>query len=703
MAHHAVSLITTVHNEEASIGPLLDAILAQARQPDEFIIVDAGSTDRTREVIADCQSRGLRVRLIVEPGANRSRGRNLAVQAASGDIIACTDAGCIPDPDWLQRLIAPFELDEPPDVVSGYYRPGAHTWTERLIAAATVPAVSEVNPETFLPSSRSVAFARRAWQAVGGYPEYTGYAEDTAFGLSLRAAGFRFRFQPDAVVRWGMRGSLFDLFRQFYRYARSDGQLGHWFPHYTKAFALLPALVVLLALIAFLPSPLPVAPIALLCALAIAYWSRYHRRARSRGAPIGVAAFADDAALIMDLANFVGYLAGWRRRRPRPAPLSADRPLSIAQVTYTYQPTAGGADVYVAQLADLITSAGHHHVVYQRFADTDAPDVRFVPNRWQGWPLEFWTQGLALFRLRRDLLKHDVVICHYPNYLLALHLMALGRPRPLRIAISHGVFWDDSPGALRSRVKAWIARLAFRRAHLYVANDTHFLRAMGLAAAPGRAPRSQLAPRVWFVPNGADTARFQPSPPVPELSALSPILVPRNLFPNRGIHLAIQAFALFLREHPNTTLLIVGGGGQPRYLEQLRHLVEQLGLAERVVFHGPVPHGDLPAIYASAHLTLIPSLCGEGTSLAALESMACSTATICTDVAGLRDLPGPHAPPTPEGLAEVMLRVYPERDRVGEEQRRQVLAEYSLDRWRECWHQALAGVGLALESRPYPS
>jgi len=203
--------------------------------------------------------------------------------------------------------------------------------------------------------------------------------------------------------------------------------------------------------------------------------------------------------------------------------------------------------------------------------------------------------------------------------------------------------------------------------------------------------------------NGADTARFQPSPPVPELSALSPILVPRNLFPNRGIHLAIQAFALFLREHPNTTLLIVGGGGQPRYLEQLRHLVEHLGLAERVVFHGPVPHGDLPAIYASAHLTLIPSLCGEGTSLAALESMACSTATICTDVAGLRDLPGPHAPPTPEGLAEVMLRVYPERDRVGEEQRRQVLAEYSLDRWRECWHQALAGVGLALESRPYPS
>jgi glycosyltransferase involved in cell wall biosynthesis len=165
--------------------------------------------------------------------------------------------------------------------------------------------------------------------------------------------------------------------------------------------------------------------------------------------------------------------------------------------------------------------------------------------------------------------------------------------------------------------------------------------------------------------------------------------VPRNLFRNRGIHLAIEAFEIFRQHYPETKLLIVGGGGQPDYVADMHRRIIHRGLTDSVFFHGPAPHDDLPAIYSSAHMTLIPSLCGEGTSLAALESMACGTATICTDVGGLKDLPGPHSRPTPVGLAEVMRKLYPDRARVGEEQRREVLAKYTLDQWREAWQHAL--------------
>ncbi len=74
--------------------------------------------------------------------------------------------------------------------------------------------------------------------------------------------------------------------------------------------------------------------------------------------------------------------------------------------------------------------------------------------------------------------------------------------------------------------------------------------------------------------------------------------------------------------------------------------------------------------------------------------MACGTPTICSDVAGLKDLPGPHAPPTPLGLARVMHHVWAERDRVGEEQREEVLARYSLARWRRAWWEAIAEAGV---------
>lgn len=694
MARRAVSLITTIFNEEDTIGPLLDSIQAQARRPDEIVIVDAGSTDRTRGIISEHIARGLSARLLVEPGANRARGRNLAIREATGEVIASIDAGCVAEPEWLARLIAPFESGDPPDVVSGYYRPETISLRQQAIAAATVPDVSEVDPESFDPSSRSVAFTRAAWDRAGGYPEYVDFAEDTGFDRRLRAAGCRFLFEPAAIVRWRVQSDLVGVFRQLRRYARSDGELGYWFGHYPKAFGVMLTLAILFCLVFLLaPAWTMYLPFALIWLTAIAYWARYERRSRRRGAGRLAASLASDVMLTVDLAHVVGYTAGWLRRRPRPARLPTDRPLSVAQITYTYKPITGGADVYASHLAKLITAAGHTHRVYQRTAQADAEDVRFVPNPWRGLPLEFWTQALALFRLRRELLSHDVVICHYPHYLLALDLMSLFGRRPVRVAVSHGVFWDDSPGSPRSAAKAWIARLAFRRAHLYIANDTHFLRAMGVRIAPRQRMFSQIAPGVWFIPNGVDTEQFSAVEPVREMQERKAILVPRNLFRNRGVHLAIEAFAHFHQEHPDTALFIVGGAGQPSYVAALKEDVKRRGLEGAVIFYGSVPHDDLPAVYSSAQLTLIPSLCGEGTSLSALESMACGTPTICTYVAGLKDLPGPHAPPTALGLAKIMHRVYADLAGVGEEQRRAVLADYSIQKWQHAWRAALASVG----------
>lgn len=691
MAKLTVSVITTVLNEAKSIDAFLRSLLDQSRVPDEIIICDAGSEDGTAEIIRRWIEEGYPARLIVERRANRSRGRNLAIGEAKGEIIASIDGGCAANMDWLAKLVAPFESEDPPDVVSGYYQPEADSSFEEAIAVATVPDAIEVEAESFLPSSRSVAFRRQAWERVGGYPEYANYAEDTEFDLRLKAAGYRFRLAPEAVVRWRVRTTLWEVFRQFFRYARSDGEIGHWFGHYAKAFIGLGIFILLFALSANGARWAPPAFVLLLAA----YWARYTLRARRREAGWWPSLISPGISLTVDLAHIAGYTLGLLRRRPRPPLLPANRPLSIAQISYTYQPMAGGADVYVRQLGEVVINAGHQHWVYQRAAETDDPSVRRVPNLLRGLPLEFWTQALALFRLRGEILSHDIVICHYPHYLLAVDLMSFFGRRPIRVGLSHGVFWDDAAWwTPRSLIKLMIARLAFRRAHAYIANDTHFLRAMGFRIEPRQDMHSRIAPRVWFIPNGVDSQEFRRVDPVPEIAERNAMVVPRNLFRNRGIHLAIEAFAQFRARHPETTLLIVGGGGQPAYLEQLKRMAADLGLGESVVFYGPVAHDQLPAVYSSAQLTLIPSLCGEGTSLAALESMACGTATICTFVAGLRDLPGPHALPIVSSLVETMESVWPERAGLGEAQRAQVLARYSVERWRRSWEDALKDVGV---------
>lgn len=363
--------------------------------------------------------------------------------------------------------------------------------------------------------------------------------------------------------------------------------------------------------------------------------------------------------------------------------------MRIGQVTYSYQPIKGGGDAYLAQLFAVLKNWGHSQRVYQRQTNAQTPELRMIPNPFRGLPGEFWSQALWLPLMRRELLSEDLLIFHYPIYLMAFDKLCLGRHRPIRIGFSHGVTWDDRPGAFRSRLKYRMARYAFQRAEAFVANDTNFLREMGLEIKPKERMFSQVAPGIWFIPNAVDAKRFRPNPGLPEFRKLNAILVPRNLFYNRGVHLAIQAFARFASIYDDPNLLIVGEPSQREYAAWLRNLAKELQISDRVIFWGSIPYHQMAKIYASCQLTLIPSICGEGTSLAALESMACGTACISTDAAGLKDLPTYQCLPSAESLAQAMLDVYPKREAIGSEQCRQVCTEYHLDRWAEAWQDVV--------------
>ncbi len=221
-----VSVIATIRNEEASIDDLIRSLLAQSRHPDEIILSDGGSTDATVSIIRHWIEAGAPIRLVECPGANIAAGRNRAIEAASGDVIACTDAGARLDPQWLQNLVGPFA--DGADVVMGFFVAAPETTFERALGATTLPTVDEIRPERFIPSSRSIAYSRDAWQQVGGYPEWLDYCEDVVFDLALRAARRRFAWAPRAVVYYRPRSSLRAFFRQYYLYARGDGKANLW-------------------------------------------------------------------------------------------------------------------------------------------------------------------------------------------------------------------------------------------------------------------------------------------------------------------------------------------------------------------------------------------------------------------------------------------------------------------------------------------
>ncbi len=216
-----VALIVTVRNEAAAVGPLIDSILHGTRVPDEIVIADGGSIDGTLDRLRERAAEEPRVHAVLAPG-NRSVGRNAAVRASTAPIIACTDAGVEVEAEWLERITKPFAGGA--DVVAGFYTPVASTPFERAAGAVSAPSLREVDRARFLPSTRSVAFRRSAWERVGGFDEALAHNEDTPFALALKKSGARFVFEPEARVRWRPRGDLRSFFRQHRRFGFGDGE-----------------------------------------------------------------------------------------------------------------------------------------------------------------------------------------------------------------------------------------------------------------------------------------------------------------------------------------------------------------------------------------------------------------------------------------------------------------------------------------------
>jgi glycosyltransferase involved in cell wall biosynthesis len=303
-----VSLVATVKDAGQDIEPFLASVRAQARQPDEVIVVDGGSTDGTWESLQ--QAGGILA--LQEAGANIARGRNVAIRAAAHDLIAVTDADCVLEPDWLARIVEPVERGA--DVAAGFYRPLGDSFLQVCAAAVSLPEAEELRPG-WMPSSRSLALRREVFEAAGGYPEWLEVGEDMYLNHRLVEGGARIELAPDAIAQWRMRPTLAATWRQYSRYAEGDAIAGMYPRRHAIRFA-----TYVFGGLALLSGRRWARAVA--AAAGLAYASRPIRRARHRlpaGSVQRRAAFGAVPAMMafVDAAKMWGYVRGLAGSRLR--------------------------------------------------------------------------------------------------------------------------------------------------------------------------------------------------------------------------------------------------------------------------------------------------------------------------------------------------------------------------------------------------
>jgi glycosyltransferase involved in cell wall biosynthesis len=227
-----VTIIATVLNEVEDITRLAPSLLAQDPPAAEVVIVDGGSTDGTWEWLEAAARENPRLRAIRDESCNLkrcagpiARGRNVAIEAAGSELIACADAGCTYAPDWLARLTAPL-VDGPAEyALGGSCMDLADSTVWDLASAHFFGVRLAMDAPTKSCTARSMAFRKELWRRVGGFPETAFFGEDTVFDQRARAAT-RPAFVERAKALYRPQYTLRTACRQLARYAASDGVLG---------------------------------------------------------------------------------------------------------------------------------------------------------------------------------------------------------------------------------------------------------------------------------------------------------------------------------------------------------------------------------------------------------------------------------------------------------------------------------------------
>jgi glycosyltransferase involved in cell wall biosynthesis len=216
-----VSVVVPVWNDAGRLTRCLGALEGQTYPGHlyEVVVVDNDSA----EAVAGVVESHARARVVREARAGSYAARNAGVARARGEVIAFTDADCVPAPDWLERGVARLTRGEGCAVVAGRVeifprptgRPNAVERYEMLVALAQSEFVSRYG----FGATANLFTLREVFERAGPFLAEVKSGGDLEWGRRVTGRGYRLVYADDVRVSHPARASLSELYAKTVRVA----------------------------------------------------------------------------------------------------------------------------------------------------------------------------------------------------------------------------------------------------------------------------------------------------------------------------------------------------------------------------------------------------------------------------------------------------------------------------------------------------
>jgi glycosyltransferase involved in cell wall biosynthesis len=200
-----VSVIVCCYNEEKHLPACLKSLKNQTHTDFELVVVDDGSNDGTSQIARDF---GAKVIKILHSGLPTAR--NEGVKNASGDIIVFTDADCVVDSKWLEKLVYALKDEEYDAAIGGTVKIlNPHSTLVKYLKLMEKNSI-----KMCLSGGYNMAYRREAIIKLGGFDPNLIRGGDYDFNLRALENGFKVNWVKDATVYFTFLEIMGELLRK---------------------------------------------------------------------------------------------------------------------------------------------------------------------------------------------------------------------------------------------------------------------------------------------------------------------------------------------------------------------------------------------------------------------------------------------------------------------------------------------------------